>query len=122
METFKYSDLLLGLAGFDAWLTRLGLTPRPNDRIHEAIKILRKADEASRNGRETGSYIGIQPQDWFPIVEALEAHDVFTAFQNETSPAIGVALKRALSGPVQPIDESPRNRDGRNIWYELALA
>jgi len=122
METFKYSDLLLRLEGFDVWLTRLGLTPRPNDRIHEAFKILRKAEEASRKGRETQTYIDIQPKDWFPIIEALEAHDVFTAFQNEPSPAIGAALRRALSGPIQPIDESPKNRDGRNIWFELALA
>jgi hypothetical protein len=122
METFKYSDLLLRLEGFDAWLTKLGLTPRPNDRIHEAFKILRKAEEASRKGRETGAYIDIQPKDWFPIIEALEAHDVFTAFKNDPSPAIGAALKRAMSGPIQPIDESPKNRDGRNIWFELALA
>jgi len=122
METFKYSDLLVRLTGFDEWLTRLGLTPRPNDRIHEAFKILRKAEETSRIGRETGVYRYIQREDWFPIIEALEAHDVFTTFQNEQSHAIGAALKRALSGPVQPIHESTNNRDGRNIWYELALA
>jgi hypothetical protein len=72
--------------------------------------------------RPRSCYIDIQPEDWFPIIEALEAHDVFTAFQNEPSPAVGAALKSALSGSVQPIDESPKNRDGRNIWYELALA
>lgn len=55
-------------------------------------------------------------------MEALEAHDVFTAFHNDPSPAIVAALKRALSGPIQPIDENPKNRDSRNIWYELALA
>jgi hypothetical protein len=122
MEAFKYSDLLLRLAGFDAWLTGLGLTLHPNDRIHEAIKTLHRAEEASRKGRETGVYIDIQPRDWFPIIEALEAHDVFTAFQNDPSPAIAAALKRALSGPIHPINESPKNSDGRNIWYELALA
>jgi len=122
MEAFKYSDLLHRLEGFDTWLTGMGLTPRPNDRIHEAIKILRRAKEASRKGHETGIYIDIRPQDWFPIIEALEAHDVLTAFHNEPSPAIAGALKRGLSGPTQPIDENPKNRDGRNIWFELALA
>jgi len=122
MESFKYSDLLLGLEGFDHWLRSLGLTPHLNDRIHEAFKILRKAEEASRIGRETGVYTDIQPKDWFPIIESLEAHDVFRAFQNERSPAVAAALKRALSGPSHPIDERPKNRDGRNIWYELALA
>lgn len=122
MDSFKYSDLLLRLEGFDQWLRSLGLTPHLNDRIHEAFKVLRKAEEASRRWRETGGYTDIQSKDWFPIIESLEAHDVFTAFQNEPTPAITAALKRALSGPVNPIDESPKNRDGRNIWYELALA
>jgi hypothetical protein len=122
MEAFKYSDLLQRLDGFDAWLMRLGLTPRPNDRIHQAFQVLRRAEAASCHGRETGAYVSIQPPDWFPVVEALEAHDVFTAFHDDPSPAVAAALKRALSGPLQPIDENHRNRDGRNIWFELALA
>lgn len=122
MEKLRYSDLLDRLEGFDPWLTRLGLAPRPNDRIHAAFKILSKAEEASRRGRETGAYVDIDAGDWFPIVEALEAHDVLAAFHSDHSPAIVQALKRALSGPVLAIDENPKNRDGRNIWYELALA
>lgn len=123
METLTYSDLLCRLEGFDPWLTRLGLTPNPTDRIHKAFKVLSKAEEASRKGQETANYIDIRPSDWFPIIEALEAHDVFTAFQNDPSDQITNALKRALSGPPQPIDEnSKNNRDGRNIWFELALA
>ena len=122
MDTIRYSDLLLRLEGFDPWLKSLGLTPHSNDRMHGAFKVLRKAEEASRRGQETGIYTNIQPEDWFPIIESLEAYDVFTAFKNDTSPALTSALKRALSGPSQPIHESPKNRDGRNIWYELALA
>jgi hypothetical protein len=122
MERLKYSDLLNRLEGFDAWLSGLGLAVRPNDRIHEAFKVLRRAEEASRRGRETGIYTDISPGDWFPIVEALEAHDVFDAFQNDRSPAIAPTLKRALSGPIRPISENSKNRDGRNIWFELALA
>lgn len=122
VESFKYSDLLHGLQRFDTWLTSLGLTPRPNDRIHAAIEHLRRAEELSRKGRETEIYSDIQPGDWFPLIEALEAHDVFLAFQHDSSPAIVTALKRAFSGPLQPIHENPKNRDGRNIWFELALA
>ncbi len=122
MESFKYSDLLLRLEGFDQWLRSLGLTPHLNDRIHEAFKVLRKAEKASRRGHETGVYTDIHPKDWFPIIESLEAHDVFNAFQNEPSPAVTAALKRALSGPIHPIDERPKNRDARNVWYELTLA
>jgi hypothetical protein len=122
MESFTYSELLRRLDGFDAWLIRIGLTPRPNDRVHEAIKMLRKADAASRKGRETGIYSDIQPREWFPIIEALEAHDVLLAFQNDSPTAIAPSLKRALSGPLHPLDETVRNRDGRNVWFELALA
>jgi hypothetical protein len=122
MEKFKYSDLLNRLEGFDSWLTRLGLTPRPNDRIHQAFKVLHRAAQASREGHETGVYSDIQPGDWFAIVEALEAHDVLAAFHNDPSPTVTAALKRALSGPILPIHENPKNRDGRNIWFELALA
>lgn len=56
------------------------------------------------------------------MVEALEAHDVLAAFHDDPSPAVAAALKRALSGPLQPIDENHKNSDGRNIWFELALA
>lgn len=122
MEAYKYSDLLRRLEGFDPWLSKLGLTPRPDDRLHRAFEVLRKADEASRRGIETGIYSDIEPGDWFPIIEALEAHDIFTAFENDLSPQLSSALKRALSGPLQPIHETHRNRDGRNIWYELSLA
>jgi len=122
VESFNYSELLQHLKGFDAWLTSLGLTPRPNDRIHAAIEVLRRAEELIRKGRETGVYGDIQPRDWFPLIEALEAHDLFLAFQNDPSPAVAEALKRALSGPLQPIHESSKNRDGRNIWFELVLA
>jgi hypothetical protein len=122
METSSYSELLCNLEGFDSWLKSLGLTLRPNDRVHEAFKVLRRAEEASRKGRETGIYSYIKPEDWFSITEALEAHDVFTAFHDDPSRAIAAALKRALSGPIHPIDENQANRDGRNIWFELALA
>ena len=122
METFKYSDLLQRLDGFDAWLVSRGLRLRSNDRIHHSFSVLRRAEEASRKGRETGVYSEVQPGDWFPVIEALEAHDVLLAFQNDPSPVVGPALKRALSGPLHPIHENARNRDGRNIWFELALA
>jgi len=122
MEAFTYSELLRRLDGFDSWLIRIGLTPRPNDRVHEAIKMLRKADAASRKGRETGIYSDIQPREWFPIIEALEAHDVLLAFENDSPTVIRPSLKRALSGPLHPSDETTRNRDGRNVWFELALA
>jgi hypothetical protein len=124
MEKFGYAEVLHRLEGFDSWLTSLGLTPHPTDRIHKAFNILRKADQASRKGRETGVYSEIEPRDWFAIIEALEADEVFAAFQNDISPEFKKELKRALRGPSHPVDEgsNKNNSDGRNIWFELALA
>jgi hypothetical protein len=122
MDTITYSALLRSLEGFDAWLRSLGVTPRSDDRIHEAFKIVRLADEASRRGNETGIYTDIRPEHWFPLIEALEASEIFRTFEKDSSPALSSALKRALSGPMLPTDESPKNSDGRNVWYELALA
>jgi hypothetical protein len=122
IERFRYSELLEFLDGFDPWLLGLGLSPRADDRIHEAFKILRKAEEASCRGRATGVYTEIEPEDWFPIVEAMEAYNIYTAFHKDSSPVPAETLKRALSGPLQPMDENQKNRDGRNIWFELALA
>jgi hypothetical protein len=123
MQTFKYCDVLQRLENFDNWLISLGLRPRSNDRIHQAFNTLRMAEAASRKGRETGEYSKIQAEHLFPLIEALEAHDVFVAFEKESSEALANALKRALTGPTQPVDEkNEANRDGRNIWFELALA
>jgi hypothetical protein len=122
MKTIGFSDLLNRLEGFDQWLINMGLTPRPNDRIHEAFKVLHRAEQASRQGQQTGRYSNIQPQDWFAIVEALEAHDIFMAFQSGGTAALATELKRALRGPKLPIHETQKSRDGRNIWYQLALA
>jgi hypothetical protein len=122
IKAFKYSELLQSLDGFDPWLHGIGLTPCADDRIHQAFKALRKAEEASSRGRATGVYREIQPEDWFPIVEALEAYNIYNAFHNDSSPVPAETLKRALSGPLQPMEENQKNRDGRNIWFELALA
>jgi hypothetical protein len=121
MDTLSYSNLLRRLDGFDPWLTRLGLMPRPDDRIHQAFKVLRIAEQASRRGHATGVYTDIKPNHWFPLIEALEAYEVLCAFEDDPSPSLSAALKRALSGPAQAIDEGPKNRDGRNVWFELAL-
>jgi hypothetical protein len=120
VESFDYSDLLQHLEGFDAWLTSLGLRPRRNERIYKAIEVLRRAEEVSREGRETGIYSDIRPGDWFPVIEALEAHDVFLAFRNDPSPAIAAARKELSPARCIRFMRTPRNRDGRNIWIEFA--
>ncbi len=123
METLRYSDILRRLEGLDPWLRSLGLTPRNNDRIHQALSVVRMADEATRKGHETGQYSRLQSEHLFPLVEAVEAHDIFCVFEKDSSGALASALRRGLSGPTQPIDEkNEASRDGRNVWFELALA
>src|SRR5215469_7087437 len=99
MLVHSYSNILNELEGFDAWLVSLGLTPKKNDRIHQAIETLRAGDAAVRRGRETGKFSPIQPEHLFPLTEALEALDVFRCFRHESSDALKSTLKRALSGP-----------------------
>ena len=121
METLKYSDILRRLEGFDPWLRNLGLTPRNNDRIHQALSVVRMAQEATRKGQETGKYSRLQPEHLFPLVEAVEAHDIYHAFEKDSSGTLASALSRGLSGPAQPDDEkNEASRDGRNVWFELA--
>lgn len=122
MKVFGFSDLLKSFEGFDHWLLGMGLTPRPNDRIHECFKVLRLAEQMAREGRRNGRYCNIQPRDWFALVEALEAHEIYMAFKDDRTPAFAMELKRALRGPHQPTDETEKSRDGRNIWFQLALA
>lgn len=122
MQKFTYSDLLSNLQRFDPWLVGLGLKPHPNDRIHKAFDVLRFAEHATRRGRESGEYSHLKPEHLFPLIEALEAHEILRAFECESSDLLRTALKRALSGPTQAANENDKNRDGRNIWFELALA
>src|SRR5664279_3994173 len=95
MQTFKYSDLLQHLEPFDDWLRTLGLTPRREDRIHQAFETPRMADAASRAGRETGEYTTIAGEHLFQWTEALEAHDIFMAFEKEPSEVLARALLMA---------------------------
>lgn len=123
MQAFTYRNLVNRLSDFDRWLTSLGLVPRNDDRIHQAINALRIADAATQKGHTTGECYRIQPEHWFQLIEALEAHDVYLAFQSERSDQLKQTLKRALSGPVHAMDERlGTSTDGRNIWFELALA
>lgn len=117
----RYLDILRNLAGFDEWLTELGVPVRRSDRAHNAIRILEKAQHAFAN-RLDGGDAGISNSEYlFGLIEALELQDVYRAFRNHPPQALRERLTRALSGPVLPEAETVKNRDGRNIMFELAL-
>src|SRR2546421_2542385 len=56
------------------------------------------------------------------VVEALEFSDILRAVEKDDPKVIGSKLERALSGPLRPADETPKNSDGRNTMFELAFA
>lgn len=128
---FRYSQLgvsqdeiLDRLRKLDDWLESLGISPRPNDRLHRGIEALRDAAAATRRQQETGL---ITPM-WAmrdPIIgvsEAMEFWRIYEAFKEEPNEVIAERLKRALSGHPDPRKETSENSDGRNVTFELALA
>jgi hypothetical protein len=121
VDKIRYATILRNLGGFDDWLTGLGVQVRQSDRAHNAIRILERAEHAFVN-RIDGASAGISNSEYlFSLTEALELQDVYLAFRNHPTQALRERLTRALSGPVLPEAETPKNRDGRNVMFELAL-
>jgi hypothetical protein len=118
MQTLKYAALLSDLEKLDPWLQRVGLDPK-NDRVHNAIEILREAEAISK-GEKAPPKSG--EKFVFGLTEALELHDIFMAFQNEDPALLKEKLERAFSGPLRLADETSANSDGRNVMFELSLA
>lgn len=123
MVTYKFADLLKRLEGLDEWLVQTGLEPK-NDRIHFAIEVLKKAHDSFELFRKSGEVTKIGNVDdfYFGIVEAFEFLEIYEQFKNEPREKLAPILKRALKGPLRPQQETPDNRDGRNITFELSLA
>jgi hypothetical protein len=116
----KYSDILGDLVGFDGWLRALDVPVRSMDRVHYAVRKLEKAQQAFLDGTEAAA--GVSKSDYlFALTEALELRDVYRAFKDDLSHQLRDRLTRALSGPPLPEAETTKNRDGRNVMFELAL-
>lgn len=117
----NYSEILRDLQGFDEWLGSLRIPVRSMDRAHYAIQKLQRAHRAFVDGTDHAA--GVSKSDYlFALTEALELRDVFCAFRDYSQPAeLRGRLIRALSGPPLPEAETRKNRDGRNVMFELAL-
>jgi hypothetical protein len=118
MQTLKYAAMLAHLERLDPWLQGMGVAPK-NDRIHNAIAILREAEAISK-GEQKAPTSG--EKFIFGLTEALEIHGIFTAFENEAPAVLRGKLVRAFSGPYHPAHETSTNSDGRNVMFELSLA
>ncbi len=115
-----YSDILTNLKGFDDWLDQLGVPVRSTDRAHYVLRVVERAQHAFLDGANKAE--GVSKSDYlFGLTEALELHDVYCAFRRHPSPPLRGRLIRALSGPALPAAETAKNRDGRNVMFELAL-
>jgi hypothetical protein len=123
MKTTKFSEILDILKSLDGWLVSLRIKST-TDRIHHAVEIVEKANEAWEKLRKSNepTKIGNVDDYYFGLVEALEFSDIFRAFEKDDPKAIGPKLARALSGPLGPADETTKNADGRNTMFELAFA
>lgn len=123
LKTEKFDDILKELEHTDPWLRELGLDPK-NDRIHWAIDVLNTANAGIHEMRLTGkpTKIGRDPDFYFGIEQAYEFHQVLKAFRTSESVLIRERLKRALSGPTRPSDETSVNSDARNVMFELGFA
>jgi hypothetical protein len=120
MRLFGFDEISASLGDLDSWLASLGIQPK-TDRWHEAVKMVQRA-KTEREKFERGEARSPIPNYMHGLFEALEALEVYRAFRGDSSPALREKLQRALSGPIAPPDEQPKNSAGRNAMFELFLA
>jgi hypothetical protein len=121
---YTHQEILDRLRRVDDWLESLGISPRPNDRLHRGIEALKEAAAATRRKQETGliTPMWAMPAHVIGINEAMEFWRIYEAFKEQPNEVIAERVKRALSGPFDPRKAIPENSDGRNLTFELALA
>jgi hypothetical protein len=120
MKIASFDQTLEMLEQLDGWLSTLGIAPK-RDRWHQALETVKQAREQRAIVERGGSRAPIANYV-DGLFEAMEVHEVMCAFKSDTSPALKEKLRRALSGPVSPLDESPKNSSARNTMFELCLA
>jgi hypothetical protein len=115
------SSLLGDLEALDSWLSTLGVPARSTDRVHQLVRLLKEL-----NPQEVGSAVTITKEQqrayMYALAELIEFHQIFTLLRTESPDVLRPKLLRALSGSLDPADESITNSVGRNTMFELALA
>ena len=120
MKVATFVDVLEFLKDLDPWLRSLGIGPK-NDRWHEALKVAAEAQEQierirrGQNRQVIENYIS-------GLFDATEIHEIFRAFGNMNSAALQEKVSRAISGPIAPLGEQPKNSTARNAMFELSIA
>jgi hypothetical protein len=120
MEIASFDRTIEVLDQLDGWLTSLGIPPK-RDRWHEAALMVQRAREHRAHFERGGQWVPIA--NYVPgLFEAMEMHEIMRAFRGDSSAALKGKLVRALSGPISPIEEQPKNSAARNAMFELSLA
>jgi hypothetical protein len=116
-----HNSLLGDLATLDSWLVSMGVPTRSTDRIHRLLRLLNEL-----NPRNVGPALRITREErrlyMYSLAELVEFHQIFTWLNEEDPRVLGPKLMRALSGSVDPLEESVTNSVGRNTMFELSLA
>jgi len=116
-----HNSLLGDLAALDTWLVSMGVPARSTDRVHRLIQLL-----AELNPRNVGPALKMTQEGrrlyMFLLAELVEFHQIFTWLNKEDPCVLGPKLIRALSGSVDPLEESVGNSVGRNTMFERSLA
>jgi hypothetical protein len=119
--SLNHKSLMESFDGLDDWLMSKGVPPRGTDRIHQLLEIVRAHDP-----RLLGPVVPMtteeQRQYMFALAELLEFHQIALWLRDEDPTILGPKLNRALSGSVDPAKETLKNKDGRNIMFEMSLA
>ena len=120
MQPVKFDEVLESLDRLDSWLISLGIQPK-TDRWHQAADTVRRAKQ-EKERVERGESRSTITNYIHGLFEAMEAHEIFRAFSGNHSQPLKEKVERALSGPIAPPDEQPKNSAGRNAMFELSLA
>jgi hypothetical protein len=122
VKNSSFDDVLQVLGWLDGWLQRLGI-PIRDDRWHQAVGTVQRVRERSEIIARGGSVVPPPSDNYVDgLFEALEIFEILTAFEGETSDALRTKVARAVSGPISPLAEQPKNSEARNTMFELSLA
>ena len=116
-----HNSLLGDLAMLDSWLASMGVPARSSDRIHRLMRVL-----AELNPQSIGAAVKVTRGErrlyMYALAELVDFHQIFTWLNKEDPNVLGPKLIRALSGSIDPLEESVSNSVGRNTMLKLSLA
>lgn len=117
----SYSEILQDLEAFDSYLKSIGLS-RPHDRLRGMIANIRQLERARAENRLLlfNAHPRLVEIVW-SLVEGQEFANIFRGLRGYDTEILKPLMEKAVSGPVQPINERETSRIARNTVFELTL-